>query len=96
MSEGVIIALIGLVGAIIAGIFAYISLKATLKNNRDLALIAAGQVKTNETMEKYHKEVNSKMTELLQVTGEAEKAKGVKEGRESNQAETDAKTQDKK
>jgi len=61
-----------------------------------LALIAAGQVKTNETMEKYHKEVNSKMTELLQVTGEAEKAKGVKEGRESNQAETDAKTQDKK
>ena len=39
----------------------------------------------------YHKDVNGKMGELLKVTGEAEKAKGVKQGSEENQRKTDAK-----
>jgi len=49
-----------------------------------------------DKVDNYHKEVNGKMGELLRVTGEAEKAKGVKEGSEENQAKTDAKEQDKK
>lgn len=44
----------------------------------------------------YHKDVNGKMGELLKVTGEAEKAKGVKQGSEENQAKTDAKQRGKK
>lgn len=38
--------------------------------------------KMDEKLDQYHKAVNGKMDELLQVTGEAEKAKGVKEGRD--------------
>lgn len=96
MDAGIVIAIISGVVTIILAAITYFSLRATLRNNKDLALIAAGQIKTNETMEKYHKEVNSKMTELLKVTGESEKAKGVKEGKETNQAETNAKPQNEK
>lgn len=37
--------------------------------------------KMDEKIDKYHAEVNGHMQKLLKVTGEAEKAKGNKEGR---------------
>lgn len=49
----------------------------------------------NNKVDEYHKDVNGKMGELLRVTGEAEKAKGVKQGSEENQAKTDAKNKKK-
>lgn len=88
MDTGIVIAIIGLAGAFIASVFAYKSLKASLKNNIDLALIAAGQRETNRVVEEYHKEVNSKMTLLLETTGKAKKAEGLKEGREIAETET--------
>ena len=52
--------------------------------------------KISDKVDGYHKDVNGKMGELLRVTGEAEKAKGVKQGSEENQAKTDAKQRGKK
>lgn len=78
MSEGVIIAIIGLAGLIIGGWFAFKSLKATLKNNLDLAMV---QIKDKQ--EETHKLVNSRMTELLELTKKSSKAEGMKEEKDN-------------
>jgi hypothetical protein len=96
MEASVVIAIISGVVTIILAAITFFSLKATLKNNKDLALITAGQLKIDDKIEKYHKEVDGKMGQLLEVTGAAKKAEGVIEGKEINQAETDAKPQEKK
>lgn len=49
--------------------------------------------KLDVKVEEYHKEVNGKMGQLLEVTEKAGKAEGNIEGRKENQAETDAKEQ---
>lgn len=71
MSEGVWIAIIGVAGLVITGFFAFKSLKATLKNNLDLAILQL-QNQQKET----HDLVNSRMTELLELTRKASEAKG--------------------
>ena len=66
-----------------------------------LGLIVVAYINTRQNklisgkVDEYHKDVNGKMGQLLKVTGEAEKAKGVKQGSEENQAKTDAKNKKK-
>lgn len=47
--------------------------------------------KLNTKVDTYHKEVNGKMGQLLEVTEKAGKAEGKLEGRKEKQEETDAK-----
>jgi len=91
MTEGIWMAIIGLGGTLIAGFFAFKSLKATLKNNLDLAVL-----QLQNEQKKTHELVNSRMTELLELTRKSSEAIGEKKGAENNQAATDAKSQDKK
>lgn len=56
-----------------------------------VAWIGYKVAKLNSKVDNYHKEVNGKMGQLLEVTAQAGKAEGNLEGRKANQEETDAK-----
>lgn len=70
MSDLVEIALIGFAGSFLSSVLAII-------NNR---MLARNHQETKTSIETLHKEVNGKMAALLQVTGQAEHAKGKLEG----------------
>lgn len=67
MTENVTLEIIKTVGIVITTIFSFAGLVYT--------------VKSKNKVEEYHREVNGKVSKLLEVTGEAEKAKGNLEGR---------------
>lgn len=52
-----------------------------------LIIVAILNIKGNAKVDKYHKEVNGKMGQLLEVTKEASKAEGNLEGRKEAKAE---------
>lgn len=89
MTEGIWIALIGVVGLFITAFFTFKSLKATLKNTMDLALLQlkkeqeASEKRITEKQEVTHKLVNSRMTELLEETRKSSTAEGKAEGTET-------------
>jgi hypothetical protein len=82
----------------------FVSSPASKSNELPLAFIAgffslASLVITlliKQSQNNLHKLVNSRMTEMLELTKKAGELKGQQEGKEQNQAETDAKPQDKK
>lgn len=78
MSELVIVNALSLVGTLVAVWFTFKSLKATLKNNLDLAIL---QLK--EKQKETHDLVNSRMSELLELTKTAWLAKGIKQEKDS-------------
>lgn len=57
-----------------------------------LIVVAVINLKGNKKIDNYHKEVNGKMGQLLEVTAQAGKAEGKLEERKANQEETDAKS----
>ena len=86
MSDTVVVAIIGGVVTILLALVTLISLRIQLKNNIIIAQIAARQAinsnDINDKVDKYHKEVNGKMGELLDTT----KALGNAEGRAEQKA----------
>lgn len=78
MSEGVWIAIIGIVGLFVTGLFALKSLKATLKNNLDIAIL-----QLQNQQKQTHDLVNSRMSELLELTRKSSELKGNIEGRDA-------------
>lgn len=80
MSETIILAIISGVITVVLAIFTFISLKIQLKNNIIIAQISSRQdinaLHINDKVDEYHKEVNGKMTKLLETTEALGKAKG--------------------
>lgn len=83
MSTEIWIAIIGVVGISISAYFSLRGLKATLKNNLDMAILQLkeGQRSIQDQAVETHKLVNSRMTELLELTRKAAEAKGKEEGK---------------
>lgn len=85
----IIVALISLAGISVTSYLGYLGIKESKK--------------TTQKVEEYHKEVNGKVSKLLEIKDaetvakvDAAGAKGELKGAEDNQAKTDAKEQDKK
>lgn len=79
------------IGAIIIAITSGITTMVVAWIGYKVAKLNVKADKLDTKVEEYHKEVNGKMTQLLDVTAQAGKAEGKLEGRKEKQEETDAK-----
>ena len=91
MNEGgiiaIIIALIGVLGTTILGVLTLKGQKAQLQTSIELALIQAKQTILEEKQGETHKLINSRMTELLELTRTQSKAEGKLEGKAEEKAD---------
>lgn len=93
----VLLAFISLLGIIATGVFAWKGRQEIKEVKTEVKEVLVPKI------EEYHKEVNGKVTQLLETKDQETIAKeaaalaiGEKKGAEDNQAKTDAKEQDKK
>jgi hypothetical protein len=84
MSNEVTIAIVGGIVSIILGIISIITLRMTLRANIKQIEIQKSQAALEQSQANLHKQINSRMDELLRLTKEKGNAEGRAEQKEEN------------
>lgn len=81
MTDPVLITIILAVPSTIAAVGSFIAVISSLRNKKKLENLEVKADKLSGTVTQIHLEINSRFSELLRISGESERAKGVDEGR---------------